>query len=84
MIKPVTLEIELNDKDYKVEVEIRYSVDKNYGADADGRRGIEKAIYEGFEIIEVDRDREYIDAFPELVDAVENKIANEFLELIND
>ena len=48
-----TLTFETENEIYDVVVEADYSIDKNYGADADGNRGIRRLELNDFDIVSV-------------------------------
>jgi len=53
MTKIVSIPIELDEQDFTAEVIVTYTIDKNYGADADGRRGTERLFINNWDILEI-------------------------------
>jgi hypothetical protein len=54
-----------SNKDYTIEVEVDYSIDRNYGADADGNRGKTEAFIDDIKIRTV-LNKDGDDLFPRL------------------
>ena len=81
MTTQASLKVECNGTEYDVDVSIRYHIDKNYGADADGNRGIERVFYDGVEIDFVTEEGIEIHPGPELVAEIESEVAERFMEL---
>ena len=61
-----TLVLETENDLYHVMVEADYSIDKNYGADADGNRGVRRLELNDFEIVSISgkTERELVKRLP--------------------
>ena len=79
---PAMINIEYNDQEYVAHVFIECYIDKNYGADADGNRGIEKIFYQGVKIIFVSMNGEEVELSLEIEVKIENEVAEKWMEMI--
>jgi hypothetical protein len=75
MRKRFQVEIEIDDKDYFADGVVDFVTDYNYGADADGKRGIERTTIDNFDIDEVvDIKGSVVDITPEMYIAIREKV----------
>ena len=58
MTKQTTIEFEVNDKDYIAEVELEVTEENNYGADADGNRGVYRKVLNNFHVKKITTEEE--------------------------
>ena len=75
MRKDFKVEIEIDEKDFTATGTVDFITESNYGADADGNRGIEKTYIDDWDIVEVvDSEGKTVDLTVEMFHEIREKL----------